>query len=104
MRGEDSRFTYDYDFGDGWEHVLEVEKVLLPQKGVRYPVCLDGARACPPEDVGGMGGYEEFLKAIRDPNHPEHEEYLDWIGGNFDPEQFDLDEVNDILRSLKQRT
>ena len=67
---------------------------------MRCPVCLAGARACPPEDVGGIGGYEDFLKAIGDPQHPEHQEFLDWIGGEFDPEAFDVDEVNEILREM----
>jgi pRiA4b ORF-3-like protein len=99
--GGDSQFRYDYDFGDNWVHVLFVEKTLPPQKATRYPVCLAGARACPPEDVGGIPGYEDFLEAIKDPNHPEREEYLEWIGGDFDPEAFDLDEVNQKLRSVR---
>jgi hypothetical protein len=99
--GGDSQLRYDYDFGDNWVHVLVVEKTLPPQKGARYPVCLAGARACPPEDVGGIPGYEDFLEAIKDPNHPEREEYLEWIGGDFDPEAFDLDEVNQKLRSVR---
>src|SRR6202158_3429812 len=96
-----SRFTYEYDFGDLWAHELLVEKILPPQAGVRYPVCLAGARACPPEDVGGTVGYENLLEAIHDPNHPQHEGYLEWIGDSFDPEAFDVDEVNRKLRRLK---
>jgi hypothetical protein len=99
--GENSEFAYDYDFGDNWEHELVVEKVLPPQEGVRYPLCLAGARACPPEDVGGIPGYENFLDALADPNHPEHEECLEWIGGTFNPEKFDLDEVNQILHTMR---
>ncbi len=94
-------FTYEYDFGDLWEHELLVEGILAPQAGVRYPVCLAGARACPPEDVGGIAGYENFLAAINNPRHPEHQEYLEWIGDSFDPEAFDADEVNRKLRRLK---
>ena len=101
VRGEDSRFSYDYDFGDNWEHELLIEKVLPDEKGVRYPLCLDGARACPPEDVGGTLGYKHFLEVIRNPTHPEHKEFLDWISSEFDPEEFDVDEVNHILRSVK---
>ncbi len=101
VSGDDCRFTYEYDMGDNWEHVLLVEKLLLPQEGVRYPVCLAGARACPPEDVGGIPLYDNFLKAIRDPKHPEHKEFLEWIGSGFDPEKFDLAEVNQILRAMR---
>jgi len=99
--GEGARFIYEYDFGDSWEHVLLVEKVLPPEEGVQYPICTKGRRACPPEDVGGIWGYEEFLEAIQDPDHPEHEEYLEWIGDEFDPEEFDLDAINERLRMLK---
>jgi len=99
--GERSQFRYNYDFGDYWQHVLVVEKILPPQEGAQYPVCLAGARACPPEDVGGIPGYENFLQAINSPDHPEHDEYLEWIGGDFDPEAFNVDEVNQRLRRLK---
>lgn len=95
------RFVYHYDFGDDWEHILVVERVLPPDKSIHYPMCLVGGRACPPEDVGGVSGYEDFLRAIKDPKHPEHEEYLEWIGGNFDPEAFDLNEVNRILGAMR---
>lgn len=97
---EGQRFSYEYDFGDSWDHTLLVEKILSPQAGVRYPICLKGKRACPPEDVGGVWGYENFLEAIRDPSHDEHEEYLEWVGGEFDPEAFDLDEINSRLRGM----
>ena len=79
---------------------LVVEKILSGQERLRYPICLKGKRACPPEDVGGVWGYENFLKAIHDPEHEEHEDYLNWIGGEFDPEAFDLDEVNDRLQRM----
>lgn len=100
--GEKFKFRYEYDFGDSWLHQVLVEKVLPPEPGRFYPVCIKGRRACPPEDVGGIWGYCGFLEAIRDPNHPEHEDYLEWIGGEFDPEAFDLDEVNQALRALGQ--
>jgi len=93
-------FSYEYDFGDSWQHHIEVEKVLPLEPGVRYPRCLAGKRACPPEDVGGIFGYEEFLQAIRDPKHPEHESMLEWVGGAFDPEAFDLRAVNEQLAHL----
>jgi hypothetical protein len=95
-------FSYLYDFGDSWQHELLVEKIVPPGEA-KYPVCLAGERACPPEDVGGVWGYEGFLQAIRDPDHPEHEDYLEWIGGEFDPEAFDLEAVNAALRHLGRR-
>ena len=73
---EGQRLSYEYDFGDSWDHTLLVEKILPSQESVRYPVCLKGKRACPPEDEGGVWGYENFLEAIRNPDHDEHEEYL----------------------------
>jgi hypothetical protein len=94
------RFSYEYDFGDGWEHRLVIEKILSGQERLRYPICLKGKRACPPEDVGGVWGYENFLKAIHDPKHEEHEDYLNWIGGEFDPETFNMDDVNDRLQRM----
>ena len=99
--GERPQLAYNYDFGDYWQHVLVVEKTLPPEEGARYPVCLAGARVCPPEDVGGIPGYENFLEAMRDPAHPEHREFSEWIGGTFDPEAFDVDEVNRLLRAMR---
>ena len=84
---------YTYDFGDGWRHVVAFEDWVQPEKGVQYPQCLSGERRCPPEDCGGPGGYGLFLEAIQDPEHEEHEEYLTWVGGEFDPEAFDPEQV-----------
>jgi hypothetical protein len=78
-----------------------LEKILQPDCGVRYPRCIDGARACPPEDCGGTGGYENFLQAIFDPDHEEHDEYIEWIGGEFNPEAFDLKEFDSALRRIR---
>lgn len=80
---------YVYDFGDNWVHKVVVEKTLAADPNISYPVCIAGKRACPPEDCGGTWGYEHFLAAISDPRHPEHDEMLDWIGGRFDPAEFD---------------
>jgi hypothetical protein len=100
VRGEKSKFLYEYDFGDSWEHELLVEKILPQEEGKRYPLCRTGNRACPPEDCGGIWGYVDFLEAIRDPKHPEHEEMLAWVGGEFNPDAFDLEEVNRKLQRL----
>jgi hypothetical protein len=97
-----TRFRYDYDFGDEWEHAIEIEKTLPAEAGVRYPRCVKGERACPPEDCGGPFGYPYFLDKLQDPNHEEHDDVLEWAGGEFDPEEFDLDEVNDDLHQLRR--
>lgn len=96
--GEGFKFSYEYDFGDGWLHNILVEKILPPDPERALPVCLKGRRACPPEDVGGIWGYYDFLEALQDPNHPEHTTYLEWIGGRWDAEAFDLDETNNRLK------
>jgi hypothetical protein len=101
VRGDECKFLYEYDFGDRWEHELLVEKMLPIDVGQRYPLCLTGKRACPPEDCGGIWGYAGFLEAVHDPKHPEHEEMLEWVGGEFDPDAFDLNEVNTELQSFK---
>jgi hypothetical protein len=87
--GKRFRFAYKYDFGDSWEHEVLFEGCPNVEEGRQYPVCLEGERACPPEDVGGVGSYEEFLKTIHDKSHAEREEMLEWGGGWFDPEEFD---------------
>jgi pRiA4b ORF-3-like protein len=94
-------FLYEYDFGDGWEHTVMVEEILNLQPGVHYPNCMGGARACPPEDCGGISGYENFLEAIRDPDHEEHGEMLEWIGGEFEPEEFDAKSINLALKRIR---
>ena len=94
-------FEYVYDFGDGWEHQVVIEKGIDRERGVRYPKCIEGACACPPEDVGGLGGYYDFLEAIKNRRHPQHKSMLAWIGGRFDPEAFDLDAVNRELSKLR---
>ena len=91
-------FVYEYDFGDGWRHHIQVKPVARPKTDWFYPLCVAGARAAPPDDVGGVSGYEEFLSAIHDQKHEDHESMLVWIGGAFDPEGFDLNEINRILR------
>jgi hypothetical protein len=79
---------YEYDFGDGWRHEVLFEGCVRAERGKRYPICIEGVRACPPEDVGGPWGYQEFLEAIADPEHEEHDGLLEWAGGSFDPEAF----------------
>jgi hypothetical protein len=96
------RFTYEYDFGDGWQHDIVLERVLSREKGVRYPQCVEGQRACPPEDVGGPWGYEEYLEAITNPKDEEHESMLEWRGP-FDPEAFDPAKTTKRMRRAFKR-
>jgi hypothetical protein len=91
-------FVYEYDFGDGWRHRITVDPLDKPHSDWHYPLCVAGERAAPPDDVGGPHGYQEFLNAITDPKHPEHKNMAAWIGGVFDPEGFDLNAINRILR------
>jgi hypothetical protein len=92
-------FRYDYDFGDGWEHDVRVEQHRVAEA----PTCLDGARACPPEDCGGAPGYEHLLDVVTDPGHPEHAELIDWLGGPPDPEAFDAVEATARMRRGRTR-
>lgn len=94
LRKPRDRMVYEYDFGDSWEHEVLLEKVGDDPPGASYPWVLAGARACPPEDVGGLGGYAHFLQAMRQPQHPEHEEMMEWYGRPFDPAAFDSQAVN----------
>jgi len=97
-----STFAYEYDFGDSWDHRITVEKILAPDpSAIRLAQCLDGERACPPEDCGGVWGYGDLLEIIMDPKHEEYESMIEWLGGGFDPESFDRDRINKYLRSLK---
>jgi len=98
---ETAQFIYIYDFGDYWEHEVTVERILSSDEELRHPVCIDGKRACPPEDCGGIWGYSDLLKIIRNPAHEEYEEMMEWLGGEFDPNQFDIDEVNRRLKAIR---
>lgn len=93
---------YEYDFGDGWEHDIVVEAVLPAEKGVQYPLCLAGKRACPPEDCGGPGGYYRLLEIIADPTHEEYESMVEWLGPGFEAERFSVAEVNELLKAFAQ--
>jgi hypothetical protein len=96
------KFAYIYDYGDGWEHNLVVEAVEKPESRQNYPVCLEGANSCPPEDCGGIWGYYNMLDAIDDPDHDDHETYLEWLGDDFDPDRFDLDNTNENLARIDE--
>ena len=87
--GKQFTFKYEYDFGDGWEHEVLFEGSPPAVPKAKYPLCLEGKRACPPEDCGGVWGYADFLEVIRNKKHEQHKDMLEWIGGEFDSEDFD---------------
>jgi hypothetical protein len=93
-------FVYEYDFGDGWEHKIVLEKIV-PLDSSESTVVIKGKKACPPEDCGGIWGYSDFLDAIQDPKHEEHESMIEWVGGEFDPDEFDMKFINKNLKDLK---
>lgn len=95
-----ARFIYEYDFGDCWEHAVLLEKILPSDVAFKHPICLAGANACPPEDCGGSSGYAEFVAAMADPQHPEHETMREWIGGGWDATAFSVEAANRGLRRI----
>jgi len=104
LTGRCMKFDYEYDMGDSWTHEIEVEKILSARPDVQYPRCTGGERACPPEDCGGFPGYFNLLEAIADPKHPEHNEMVEWVGEEWNPEAFDLDAVNKSLQPRRRRS
>jgi hypothetical protein len=94
---EKDSIVYEYDFGDDWQHKVLLEKVLPFKLGAQYPVCIKGKRECPPEDCGGIWGYHDLVDILQDSDNPEYEEMLEWVGGELDPDEFDLDETNLML-------
>ncbi|MBV6342913.1 plasmid pRiA4b ORF-3 family protein, partial [Candidatus Magnetobacterium casense] len=85
---DNKKALYTYDFGDNWEHNILLEKILPRDATIKYPICITGKRACPPDDCGGPWGYEDLLKVISDPEHVEHDYMVEWVGEDFDPERF----------------
>ena len=93
------KIRYEYDFGDSWLHEIQLEKIKEADKDTHYPICTKGKLACPPEDCGGVWGYMNLLDIISDKSHPSYEEMMDWLDGKFDPQHFDVNEVNRSLQS-----
>jgi hypothetical protein len=94
---------YLYDFGDGWEHSIRIERITDAMPGIAYPRLIEATGRCPPEDVGGPWGYREFLDAIADPRHEEHDQRLQWIGGRFDPADTDAEALTQAVLSLAKK-
>lgn len=101
LKKEKQTLIYEYDFGDGWEHKIILEKILPFDLETKLPTCTKGKRACPPEDCGGIWGYENLLEIISDPTNPEHDEMIEWLGGKFDPSYFNKEEMNELLKDIK---
>jgi hypothetical protein len=101
--GENGKFIYVYDFGDYWQHEILIEKILPLEKGIQYPVCVTGKRACPPEDCGGPSGYRDLLEILSDTSHPEHDDKFNWLPGDFDSEKFDPEPVNKRLKQASKK-
>lgn len=102
LPAEGDGLFYEYDFGDSWIHSVRVVKILPPDADLESKaLCLDGARACPPDDCGGIGGYDELLKALKNRKHPDHKNMKEWLGRPFDPELFDVAKTNRWLSRLK---
>jgi hypothetical protein len=99
LKSEGETLVYEYDFGDCWRHEIVLEKIVLSD-GMK-PVCLDGARRCPPEDVGGPHGYKEFLEAIFDPQHEDFERFRTWAGDAVHAEEWSAEKVNGKLKRLR---
>jgi Plasmid pRiA4b ORF-3-like protein len=97
-----SKAVYTYDLGDSWEHSIVLEKRLPGDPNATCPVCTDGQLACPPEDCGGIPGFYDLVEVLNDPNHKRHQEMLDWIGDDFDPQAFSVDQVNRMLAPLSR--
>lgn len=94
---------YLYDFGDGWEHTIKIERLIDPQPGVLYPRLIEAKGHCPPEDVGGPWGYGEFLEAIADPGHERHRELKEWFADDFNPDVVDVQQLAEAVAELAQR-
>ena len=104
FRRPGAKLVYTYDFGDNWEHAIVLEKLLPLLPDMTSPICIDGSLACPPDDCGGIPGFYELLDALADPNHEQHQEMRDWIGGDFDPQAFSAEEVNRKLAPKRRRS
>ena len=97
LKAAEDKISYEYDFGDGWDHTVLLEEILsIDEKGV-YPICLDGKMNCPIEDSGGIAGYQHMLAVLKDPKHEEYNDFMEWLGGDLDPAYFERDEVNEML-------
>ena len=97
LKKEKDSMKYEYDFGDGWIHTILLEKILPVDTNTIYPVCLAGKMHCPPEDCGGVWGYTDLLEILKDPKHEDYEDNKEWLGDDFDPNEFNIEMINAYL-------
>lgn len=98
LKIEKEKIIYEYDFGDSWIHIIILEKILPIYKNMEYPICIKGKRSFPPEDCGSYCGYENMLEILKNSKHKEYKSYIEWLGGKFDSEYFNKDEINNLLK------
>ncbi len=98
LKKEKERIIYEYDFGDGWVHEIILEKIFEEDEKNQVPRCIEGKRNCPPEDCGGIWGYEDLLNVISDKKHEDYKDMMRWLGGKFDPEEFNINAINKELK------
>ena len=101
LKRKGAKLRYEYDYGDDWQHEIVLESRVAATSEHTHPVCLDGARNCPPEDVGGVWGYAELLESVSDPRHPSRRRFEEWLDEVYDPDRFELDEINKVLKRMK---
>jgi hypothetical protein len=99
LKKEKDKIIYEYDFGDSWEHDIILEKIIPFDDKKSHPTCLTGKNNSPPEDCGGIWGYSDMLEILKQTDHEEYEEYIEWLGEDFDPKYFDKDEINKMLKT-----
>jgi hypothetical protein len=99
LKKEKEEIEYEYDFGDGWSHDILLEKILPFDQSIQLPCCTDGKGNCPPEDCGGIWGYQDLKEIISNPKHRQYKETIEWVGNEFDPDSFDKNEINEMLKS-----
>jgi hypothetical protein len=99
LKKEKDKIKYEYDFGDDWQHDILLEKILPLDKTMPIPSCIDGKGNCPPEDCGGIRGFEEIKTILANSKHKQYEEIMEWLGGEFDPDYFDKNEINEMLKT-----
>ncbi|MEP6512451.1 MAG: plasmid pRiA4b ORF-3 family protein [Parafilimonas sp.] len=97
------KIKYEYDFGDSWLHTITLQKVLDVDDKKVYPVCIKAKRNCPPEDCGGFPGYEHLAEIMQKPKHPEYKEMIEWLGDIYDPEEVDIELINEDLQGMEER-
>ncbi len=102
LKTEGDSIIYEYDFGDGWEHKLQLVKIRNDIES-KDPECISGERSCPPEDCGGVPGYEEILKALKNPKKKKYKGIIEWVGCDYDPDYLDIPEINERLKKKRSR-